>query len=192
MRQIAIAMINYESDKQHFLPAYIADENGKPMHSWRVLLLPYIEQQELYDRYRMDEPWDGPNNSMLHDEIVTAYRCLSSRSAEHCTDYVLITGKGTAFNNDQTIGYGDITDGASNTIMVTEIAGSDIHWMDPRDIALDQFIGLEKVVETNHPQIRNVALFDGSTHPIETDANPDELMKLVLIADGEVVDVLDL
>ena len=193
MRQIAIATLNYELKNGHFPPAYIADENGKPMHSWRVLLLPHLEQKTLYDRYRMDEPWDGPNNSKLHDEIVSVYRCPSSSSGEHCTDYVLITGEGTAFEDDQTIVIGDITDGSSNTIMVAEISGSDIHWMKPQDIALSQFLGLEKAATTpNHSSTKNIALFDGSVHSIGVEANTEELKKLVLIADGEVVNVLDL
>jgi len=193
MRQIAFATLNYESDNGHFPPAYIADENGKPMHSWRVLLLPYLEQQALYDSYRMDEPWDDPNNSKLHDEIVSLYRCPSSSSDENCTDYVLITGEGTAFEDVRTIGFGDITDGSSNTIMVTEIAGSDIHWMKPQDISLGQFLGLEKsATAPNHSGTKNIALFDGSTHSLPIDADAEELKKLVMIADGEVVSVLEL
>ena len=193
MRQIALAAHNYESDNGHFPPAYIADEHGKPMHSWRVLLLPYLEHQALYDSYLMDEPWDGPNNSKLHEEIVSLYRCPSSSSGETCTDYVLITGEGTAFENDQTIVFGDITDGSSNTIMVTEIAGSDIHWMKPQDISLGQFLGLEKsATAPNHPGIKNVALFDGSTHSLDIDTDTEGLKKLVMIADGEVVNVLEL
>ena len=193
MRQIALATLHYELKNGHFPPSYIADENGRPMHSWRVLLLPHMEQQALYDRYRMDEPWDGPNNSKLHDEIVSVYRCPNSSSGEHCTDYVLITGEGTAFENDQPIAVGAITDGSSNTIMITEISGSNIHWMKPQDISLDQFLGLEKTATTpNHKNTRNVALFDGSTHAIGMDVNVEELKKLVMIADGEVVNVLEL
>ena len=77
VKEIALAIHNYESANGHLPPAYIADENGNPMHSWRVLILPYIEgQQALFDRYDMDEPWDGPNNSKLH-----ATRSLSATAA---------------------------------------------------------------------------------------------------------------
>ena len=163
------------------------------MHSWRVLILPYLEQQDLYDRYLMDEPWDGPNNSRLHDEIVSCYRCPSSSSDENCTDYVLITGEGTAFEDNQTNSYGDIGDGSSNTIAVTEIAESNIHWMQPQDIPKDEFLGLGNTkVPTNHIGLRNVALFDGSTHSLRIDAYTEELKKLVLINDGEMVYVSDL
>lgn len=194
MRQIALAMINYESANGHFPPAYIADENGKPMHSWRVLILPHLEQQELYDRYSMDEPWDGPNNSKLHDEIVPLFRCPSSTSAESCSDYELVTGPGTGFDGDKSISMKDITDGSSNTIMLVEVFDPDHHWMEPKDISTEQLLSpiLEEVeVSPNHSQVRNVALFDGSTHSIDTKVPLEALRKLVMIADDEVVNVLD-
>ena len=66
IKQIALALLMYEQAHGSFPPAYTADADGTPLHSWRVLILPYIEQQRLYDQYDFDEPWDGPNNSQLH------------------------------------------------------------------------------------------------------------------------------
>ena len=191
IKQIALAIHNYESANGHLPPAHIADENGKPMHSWRVLILPQLDQQALFDRYDMDEPWDGPNNSKLHDQIVQFYRCPSSSSNEHCTDYVLITGPGTGFEGDKTIGFSDITDGTSNTVMATEIANSKIHWMQPQDISLTEFLAVEKDNSTssNHRGSRHVAKFDGSTYCLPIDSDPNKLKNEVLIADGEVVNI---
>ncbi len=62
---IALALQNYHDDYGSFPPAYIPDKDGKPMHSWRVLLLPYLERRTLYEKYRFDEPWNGPNNRKL-------------------------------------------------------------------------------------------------------------------------------
>lgn len=194
-RQIALAIINYESANGHFPPAYVADENGKPMHSWRVLILPYLDQKELFDRYDQNEPWNGPNNSKLHNEIVDVYRCPSSTSSEFSTDYVLITGTETGFSNDQTTDFGDITDGSSNTILLTEIASSRIHWMQPRDISLEQFVSVRGPAggeHENHPGTRNVAFFDGSTHVVDLETAPDELRKFVTIAGDETVNIDDL
>ena len=58
-------MQTYRDTYKVFPPAFIADADGKPMHSWRVLLLPYLEQQVFYMRYRFDEPWDSPHNRSL-------------------------------------------------------------------------------------------------------------------------------
>jgi hypothetical protein len=65
LKQIALALHNYHDTFGAFPPAYVADESGKPMHSWRVLILPFLESSPLYDKYRFDEPWDGPNNRQL-------------------------------------------------------------------------------------------------------------------------------
>src|SRR5688500_8670454 len=58
--QLGIALHSYHDEYGSFPPAYVADANGKPMHSWRVLILPFIEEQALYQRYRFNEPWNGP------------------------------------------------------------------------------------------------------------------------------------
>jgi len=192
LRQLSLAMIHYESQHMHFLPSYVADENGKPMHSWRVLLLPYLEQQELYDRYDMDEPWDGPNNSKLHDEVVELYRCPNSSNEKNCTDYVLITGRGTAFDGGSTVNFGGVTDGSSNSILITEVFGESFHWMKPQDITVEQFVSTtHPKAKSNHEGARNVSLFDGSTYAVDLNAAPEELRKLATINDGQIVDIND-
>ena len=192
LKQIGLAMLNYESANGHFPPAYIADENGKPMHSWRVLILPQLDQQALFDRYDMDEPWDGPNNSKLHDQIVDCYRCPSSTSNENL-HRLRFDHRPSAQGLMATKRFDivDITDGSSNTIVATEIAGSKIHWMQPQDITQNEFLGIERDNETpsNHPGCRNVVNFDGSTHSLSPDGDLSDLRKLTLIADGEVVDI---
>src|SRR6476620_4852071 len=78
LHNIAIALQNYHDDHGSFPPAYIAAADGKPMHSWRVLLLPYLDREDLYAKYRFDEPWDGPNNSQLHGQALKVFLCSSS------------------------------------------------------------------------------------------------------------------
>ena len=80
LHQISLAMLNYENANGHFPPAYVADEKGRPMHSWRVLILPYLEEGELYKQYNMNEPWDSPHNRTLAAKMPKVYRCPTSRS----------------------------------------------------------------------------------------------------------------
>jgi type II secretory pathway pseudopilin PulG len=70
LRQIALALQNYRDDFGCFPPAYVADDAGKPMHSWRVLILPYMDRKEVYSQYNFNEPWDGPTNSRLNSYVV--------------------------------------------------------------------------------------------------------------------------
>src|SRR4051812_9073955 len=62
LKEIALALHNYHEAYGCFPPAYIADKDGRPMHSWRVLILPYLDEKPLYLKYRFDEPWNGPHN----------------------------------------------------------------------------------------------------------------------------------
>jgi hypothetical protein len=136
LRQIAISLHNYHDDYGCFPPAWIAGKSGRPMHSWRVLLLPYMEEKPLYDKYRFDEPWDGPNNRKLAGQIVKAY----SGAADHAgpadteTDYVAVVGPGTMWPGEKSGALSDIVDGTGNVIAVVEVRHSGIHWMEPRDL----------------------------------------------------------
>ncbi len=80
IKQIAIAMNNYHDTLTKLPPAYTVDAEGRPLHSWRVLILPYIEQQELYERIRLDEPWDSPYNRQFHNVDIPQYRCPADQS----------------------------------------------------------------------------------------------------------------
>src|SRR5262245_48474313 len=63
--QLGLALHNYYNEHGHFPPPYVADAAGKSMHSWRVLILPYLGRQDLYDAYDLNEPWNGPSNRKL-------------------------------------------------------------------------------------------------------------------------------
>ncbi len=132
-----LAMHNYHAVHGHFPPAYLADEDGTPIHSWRVLVLPYMEEQQLYDAYSFDEPWNGPNNIRLAHKMPKLYHCPSEPKSDSMTDYVVIVGKDTAFPFDQPTSSEDFRDGCANTILVAEIADSDILWTEPRDLTAD-------------------------------------------------------
>src|SRR5678816_1789236 len=75
LQQIGLALHNYHELCGSFPPAYFTDESGRPIHSWRVMILPQLDEMGLYSRYRWDEPWDGPNNSKLLSEMPAVYRC---------------------------------------------------------------------------------------------------------------------
>ena len=137
LKQIGLALRGYHDTYGCFPPAYIADKNGKPMHSWRVLILPYLDNVGLYRRYRFDEPWDGPHNRKLHSDYMNAFRCPDdSATPRTMTSFVAVVGPGTAWPGSTTAKLSDFTDGPSQTIMVVETANSGIHWMEPKDLEL--------------------------------------------------------
>ena len=115
LKQIGLALHNYHTVYNAFPPAYIADETGKPMHSWRMLILPYLEQQNLYDLYDFSEPWDGPHNIALLGKMPQQFSCPSrdqnATRRPSLTSYVVISGPGTMFPGATPVGLDQVTDG---------------------------------------------------------------------------------
>ena len=96
LNQIALALESYQTKYKAYPPPVVFDQQGRPMHSWRVLILPWLEQKAIYDQYRFDEPWDGPNNRKLHDLIVSPYACPSHPGRRDSTSYVTVVGADAA------------------------------------------------------------------------------------------------
>lgn len=140
MHNLSVALFAYQEKFGSFPPAVVADSVGKPMHSWRVLLLPFLKEnntQDLYDFYRFDEPWDGRFNKRLQKDFMPiAYHCPSKsrlkKPFEH-THFVAITGPGTAWPGDQPA---KVKPGEKKAILV-EYLLEDIPWVQPRDISID-------------------------------------------------------
>jgi hypothetical protein len=141
LKQIGLALHNYLDVYGSFPPAYTTDDSGQPLLSWRVLLLPYLDGQALYDRFHLDEPWDSPHNRELLREVPPFYQCPTSRSredgAEFSTSYVAVIGEQTAWPGATARRLGEIQDGTSTTVLVIE-CNDDIPWTEPRDLTLDE------------------------------------------------------
>ena len=131
MKQIMLGLVNYEAANGQFPPPYIADQDGKPMHSWRVLILPHIGEAKLFARYRMDEPWDGPNNLKLLAEMPAMYGCPSQDTTDRC-HYCAVLGEDTAWQVNEPVSAGDFSVGAGNTLMICETLHG-VPWTKPED-----------------------------------------------------------
>ena len=138
MKQIVLGLHNYHDLYGCFPPAYVAGPDGKPWHSWRVLILPYVEESVLYDQYDFNEPWNGPNNSQLAGKRPYVYGCPSdpARLGSTTTDYAAVVGPRAAWAGSEPRNLDDFRH-ADSTILVAEAAGSGIHWMEPRDLSFD-------------------------------------------------------
>lgn len=205
LKQLGLALHNYHDVWGSFPLAIVADESGTPMHSWRVLLLPYLDQQELYAKYRFDEPWDGPNNRKLQHELDDLYgavfQCPTKRDGPRrsTTDYVAVLGPTTFWPDSQPRSLHDFGSSYAKTILLVELRDSNIHWMEPRDITLEELLQrlssqgdgaepLGHVVKAQWPWRADVIqvyalVGDGSVQSLPLPLNPDQL-KALLSLDG--------
>jgi hypothetical protein len=196
LKNIAFALQNYEAGKGAFPPAYIADAQGKPMHSWRVLILPQLDRNDLYKKYRFDEPWDGPNNRLLHNEIMSIYQCPGDEGivGSTQTSYLAVLGDRTAWPGAKSRSVAEIQskDGADRTILLVETHNSGVHWMEPRDLELGSCLtgmdgplaGKLPGTRSNHTNGGMVALVNGEVRFIGNDTPEAELEALLNVDDG--------
>ncbi len=185
IKQIMIAVHNYH-DANGFMPRNIEDKNGKPLLSWRVNVLPYLDHGELYKKFKLDEAWDSDNNKKLLPLLPSMYRVGFEVKGETKTHYQGFAGPGTAFEPGQKLTLVGFTDGTSNTIGVIE-AGPPVEWTKPADIAYDPKKDFPKL----DGPFRNVVmagLMDGSAIPLKPDLKADVFHNFVQRADGNVID----
>ncbi len=197
MREIAMAMKSYEAQHGHLPPAYVTDEDGNLMHSWRVLLLPHLDQQDLYDAYNLDEPWNSPANRRLADRMPEVYTCPSSvfGAEEGYTSYAVVVGPETLFDGGEGVSLDDVPDGMSNTILLVEAEEKWIEWMDPSDIDFEDLTDDENGWDTFGLEIRsshragvNVAYADGRVNFLRMGVvTGKELRALLTRSGGEAV-----
>jgi hypothetical protein len=177
-KQIVQALHRYHDEHGAFPPLYTVDEEGEPLHSWRVLILPYIGQKQLYEQIRLDEPWDTEHNHRLHWEMPALYQCLGDigsmdamgRGREHC-HYSAIAGGLLipATEAGSVIGrrIEDLPDGLDTTAALVETE-KPFCWMDPTaDVTLNEFGQAKRVRLLRHGWLWNgdnirVTFLDGS------------------------------
>jgi hypothetical protein len=184
LKQIALAMHNYHDANGHFPSAVLLGPDGKTTHSWRVALLPYLEQNELYKAYKFNEPWDSPSNKKVLEKMPSVYSALPSQGGTSSSYYVF-SGEDTAFPGDRAIKLTHITDGTSNTIMAVE-AKRNIPWTKPEDLKFE----LKKPIARPggfFPGGFNAALCDGSVRFIPSSIADPILRALITRGGGEVL-----
>jgi len=190
LRQIVLSMHNYES-AHNKLPSNKLDKNGKPLLSWRVAILPYVEQQALHDQFKLDEPWDSPANKKLLEKMPDVFKSAGSKAPVGKTTYLGVKGKGTIFGADKPLGFADLTDGTSNTILVVDAADDRaVEWTKPDDLAFDPEKPLAGLV--GHLPDRFLAAFaDGSVRFLPAKIDPEMLRRVMTHSDGKVIELPD-
>ena len=194
LKQIGVAMHMYAAEYGCLPPPYTVDKDGNKLLSWRVLILPYLEEEFLYQQFAMDEPWDSERNRPLLDMMPATYRCPSNPAGPEGTntDYLMITGPGTVGEGPRGTKLDDIHDGMSNTLLVAEAADSGVPWTQPADFDLTTMPRavagpFEEIshgaISSFHPGCANVLFCDGSVRVLSTDID-SQVLEAILTKDG--------
>jgi hypothetical protein len=135
LQRLGAALHAYHELYDSFPPAYVLGEKGEHWHSWRVLLLPQLGHAELFAQYRFDEPWNGPHNRKLLDQMPEVYGCPADRDRDKgLTNYFALVGTQTMWPEQYATAYRQIRDGTSSTVCLIESVDEGIAWLEPRDL----------------------------------------------------------
>ncbi|MCA9186564.1 MAG: DUF1559 domain-containing protein [Pirellulaceae bacterium] len=179
-RQIVLALLNYESAYQRFPPAYSVDKDGKPLLSWRVLILPFLEENGLYQEFHLDEPWDSPHNRKLIARMPQVYHSPVSHADPGKTSYLGIGGEKGMFCKPDEQGHGiriaKITDGTSNTIAIAEVSDEMAAiWTQPVDYTPDPQEPIKGIPGLWPGRVMLMGFVDGHVSQIPADIDADTI-----------------
>ncbi len=170
LKDIAMAMGNYHSAFGSFPAAATFDKAGKPLLSWRVLLLPYLEQGELYNQFHLDEAWDSPHNKPLADKMPRVFQCPSGELSQGLTTYEVFVEPNSMFTGTPSeVTIEDVTDGSSRTLLVVETTKL-VPWTKPGGLSFassEPGLGMG----SKHPGGFNVSMADGSVRFLRMSGN---------------------
>ncbi|WP_076347749.1 DUF1559 domain-containing protein [Paludisphaera borealis] len=188
LKYIALAVYNYNGDNGHLPAAAITDKDGNPLLSWRVAILPFLEEGDLYAKFHLDEPWDSPHNFALLDSMPSVYACPSDESLKpRTTGYLAVVGPGAAFEPDfKPVRFEDFSDGADKTILVSESPHA-VPWTKPEDLPFDGVLPLA-VLGSHHGSQNNgfnASFADGSVRFLKCAIRPSVLHALLTRNGGE-------
>jgi hypothetical protein len=180
----------YESFHWRYPQPALLDNSGKPLLSWRVQILRELDQSDLYDEFRLDEPWDSEHNKKLIDRMPEVFGSASGEDKGK-TRFMLFVGPGSAFEGEEAVLENSITDGTSNTILIVE-AGPDraVPWTKPEDLTFDPenpIAALGKGADKGF----GVVFFDGFVEHIDKSVSPERLRLWIDPSDGEPLDDLE-
>jgi hypothetical protein len=200
LKRIGLGFHYYAKANNCLPPAYVADKNGKPMYSWRVLILPYVEQNGRFQKFRLDEPWDSLHNLPLASQMPNCFCCpiAFAPGSGSTTCYAMVVGPHAFGNGAKPRSFGEIKDGLPNTIMLVEAVGAKIPWSAPVDIDINDIASIQ-VIDANAPGTTKeisgchyggafVLFCDGAVSLLNTDINKKALKAMLTIDGGEKVE----
>jgi uncharacterized protein (TIGR03067 family) len=185
LKQIGIAMHNYH-DAHNALPLHaIYGKDGKtPLLSWRVAILPYIDNGALYKEFKLDERWDSPHNKKLIPKMPKLYEVGIGKAGEGQTYYQVFMGSGTVFDGTKKVMFKDIARGTDQTALAVE-ATEPVIWTKPADVTLPADKDMRPAVGGLFSNGFHVLLCNGGVVMMARTASTDLIRSVAKIKDGD-------
>lgn len=186
LKSIGLALLNYEQTYGVFPPEYTVDAAGKPLHSWRTLILPFLEEKEIYDSIDLNKPWDDPVNQKVWNRIPKCYSCPAKKSKLDHTYYQAVVTDKSAIQKTVSHSVKEITDGPASTLLIFESSIEDaVPWMKPTDADWSSHVAKFAKAKMPHEELGNVLFSDGSVGVLSTKMNPRIFDAFATISQGD-------
>jgi hypothetical protein len=192
LRCLGLAILAYEKDYQCLPPAYTVDANGRRLHSWRTLILPYVAEESIYQLIDLTKPWNDPVHDKVRQKFPDVFRCPSTKASPGFTTFQTVIAERSCLQPASGRKLSEIVDGSSTTVVLVETPQSQaVHWMQPQDIDLSNLFREESRTSTENRQKYahsggfHVVLLDGSTRLFSVPIDRDDLTAMITIDGGE-------
>jgi hypothetical protein len=189
LKQLAVAMHGYNDAHQRLPPAVVTDKDGKALYSWRVALLPFVDEDKLYQQFHLEEPWDSEHNKTLLAKIPKVYAPVGIKTKEpYTTFFQVFYGPGAAFEEGEVSRIpASFQDGTSNTVFIAE-AAEPVPWTKPVDLPFGPDKPLPKLGGL-FKDVFHAAFVDGSSRAIKKTIKEKTLRALITRAGGENIEL---
>lgn len=196
LKQIGLALQNYADVHGHYPPAYTTDDAGNRLHSWRTLILPYMEQQRLFERIDLTKPWNDPANAEAARAALVTYQCPSLPVDEEdatLTNYLAVVGDDTVLRAGESRTPEEIGDVSRQALMVIEVREDKaVHWMSPEDIDAESLLAAwsgEKHLSHHSGDVTNALFADGRCHSLNPTLDPAALRAMITVSQDDDGDI---
>lgn len=188
LKQIGLALHIYHDIYKAFPPAYAVDGTGNRLHSWRTLILPYLDRQKLYETIALSKPWNDPFNAVAYQTAIPAFKCPYDLTATPSTTHLTIVTPDSVLRPVQSCKIADITDGLSHTLMIVEVIQQKaVHWMAPVDLDELMLRSKDATKKKSHSGDRHALFVDGSARFLSDKMPYEQLHALSTVNCGEIV-----
>jgi hypothetical protein len=184
-KQIALALHGYHDKNGHFPPVSMRTKDGRPGLSWRVAILPYLEQDSLYRQFKLDEAWDSPTNKSLISRMPRVYAPVGGGPGGDQTHVRVFFGQLAIFDQSASRGMPQISDGMANTIMLVE-STVPVTWTEPTEFRYEPNASLPPLGMPNHDYFI-VAMADGSVRVEKKTISPEKVKAAITAAGNEKI-----